>query len=199
MAQKENIPLDIPVKELSDKQVDTILYGNGQERFKINFVNSYGEQHSFRSSYEGVINNLKRRYRETKSEAVRDEIEKYMTSRLCPQCQGQRLKKEMLWVLVGGKSINGITSMSVKELHAFLDGLQLNETDTLIARMLIKEIQSRLSFLIDVGLEYLTLDRPAGSLSGGEAQRIRLATQVGSSLVGVSMCWMNQHWLASPG
>ena len=91
----------------------------------------------------------------------------------------------MLWVLVGGKSINGITSMSVKELHAFLDGLQLNETDTLIARMLIKEIQSRLSFLIDVGLEYLTLDRPAGSLSGGEAQRIRLATQVGSSLVGV--------------
>jgi excinuclease ABC subunit A len=185
MAQKENIPLDIPVKELSDKQVDTILYGNGQERFKINFVNSYGEQHSFRSSYEGVINNLKRRYRETKSEAVRDEIEKYMTSRLCPQCQGQRLKKEMLWVLVGGKSINGITSMSVKELHAFLDGLQLNETDTLIARMLIKEIQSRLSFLIDVGLEYLTLDRPAGSLSGGEAQRIRLATQVGSSLVGV--------------
>jgi excinuclease ABC subunit A len=185
MAQKENIPLDIPVKELSDKQVDTILYGNGQERFKINFVNSYGEQHSFRSSYEGVINNLKRRYRETKSEAVREEIEKYMTSRICPQCQGQRLKKEMLWVLVGGKSINGITSMSVKELHAFLDGLQLNETDTLIARMLIKEIQSRLSFLIDVGLEYLTLDRPAGSLSGGEAQRIRLATQVGSSLVGV--------------
>lgn len=185
MAQKENIPLDIPVKELSDKHIDTILYGNGQERFKINFVNSYGEQHSFRSSYEGVINNLKRRYRETKSEAVREEIEKYMTSRICPQCQGQRLKKEMLWVLVGGKSINGITSMSVKELHAFLDGLQLNETDTLIARMLIKEIQSRLSFLIDVGLEYLTLDRPAGSLSGGEAQRIRLATQVGSSLVGV--------------
>jgi excinuclease ABC subunit A len=102
MAQKENIPLDIPVKELSDKHIDTILYGNGQERFKINFVNSYGEQHSFRSSYEGVINNLKRRYRETKSEAVREEIEKYMTSRICPQCQGQRLKKEMLWVLVGG-------------------------------------------------------------------------------------------------
>lgn len=185
MAEKEKIPLDLPLKDLSEKQINTILYGNGEERFKINYVNSYGEQHSFRSSYEGVINNLRRRYRETKSDAARDEIEKYMTSRLCPECQGQRLKKEMLWVLVGGKSINGITSMSVKQLYAFLEGLHLNETDALIARMLVKEVQSRLRFLIDVGLEYLTLNRAAGSLSGGEAQRIRLATQVGSSLVGV--------------
>lgn len=185
MAQKEGIALDLPLKDLSEEQINTILYGNGPERFKINYVNSYGEKHSFRSSYEGVVNNLRRRYRETKSEAARDEIGKYMTSRLCPQCQGQRLRKEILWVLVGHKSINEITSMSVKQLYGFLEGLELNETDALIARLVIKEILSRLQFLIDVGLEYLTLNRAAGSLSGGEAQRIRLATQVGSSLVGV--------------
>ncbi len=185
MAERQKIPMDLPLKEVSKKQLNIILYGNGDERFKINYVNSYGEQHSFRSSYEGVINNLKRRYQETKSDASREEIEKYMTASLCPQCKGKRLKREMLWVLIGDKSINDITSMSVNQAAEFFENLHLNEKDTLIARQVIKEIQSRLNFLIDVGLDYLTLDRAAGSLSGGEAQRIRLATQVGSSLVGV--------------
>jgi excinuclease ABC subunit A len=185
MAERAGIPMDVPLKDLSKKQINTILYGNGEERFKINYINSYGEQHSFRSSYEGVMNNLKRRYQETKSDASREEIEKYMTSSLCPECQGQRLKKEMLWVLVGGQSIYQVTSMSVKQGAKFFEQLQLNQKDALIARLVIKEINSRLNFLVDVGLDYLTLDRSAGSLSGGEAQRIRLATQVGSSLVGV--------------
>ncbi len=185
MAERQKIPMDLPLKEVSKKQLNIILYGNGEERFKIDYVNSYGEKHSFRSSYEGVINNLKRRYHETKSDASREEIEKYMTASLCPQCKGKRLKREILWVLIGGKSINDITSMSVNQAAEFFENLRLNEKDTLIARQVIKEIQSRLKFLIDVGLDYLTLDRAAGSLSGGEAQRIRLATQVGSSLVGV--------------
>ncbi len=185
MAERQKIPIDMPLKELSKKQLNVILYGNGEERFKISYVNSYGERHSFRSSYEGVMNNLQRRYHETKSDASREEIEKYMTTSLCPQCKGQRLKREMLWVLIGSKSINDITCMSINQATEFFQHLQLNEKDTLIARQIIKEIQSRLKFLIDVGLDYLTLDRAAGSLSGGEAQRIRLATQVGSSLVGV--------------
>ncbi|KUG03853.1 excinuclease abc subunit a [hydrocarbon metagenome] len=185
MAERQQIPMDVPLKELSKKQLNTILYGNGEERFKINYINSYGERHSFRSSYEGVLNNLKRRYHETKSDASREEIEKYMTASLCSQCQGKRLKREMLWVLIGNRSINDITSMAVNQANGFFEDLRLNEKDTLIARQVIKEIQSRLKFLMDVGLDYLTLDRAAGSLSGGEAQRIRLATQVGSSLVGV--------------
>ncbi len=185
MADRQQIPMNVPLKELSKKQLNTILYGNGEERFKINYINSYGERHSFRSSYEGVMNNLKRRYHETKSDASREEIEKYMTTSLCPQCKGKRLKREMLWVLIESKSINDITSMAVNKAARFFEDLKLNERDTLVARQVIKEIQSRLKFLIDVGLDYLTLDRAAGSLSGGEAQRIRLATQVGSSLVGV--------------
>jgi len=185
MAQKHKIPLDQPVKDLSRKQRDIILYGNGEERFKVNYTNSYGEASSFRSSYEGVINNLKRRYHETKSEAMREEIEKYMTSSLCPRCQGKRLKQEILWVLLEHKSISEVSSMSVREACRFLTELQLNEREAYISRQIIKEIKERLTFLVDVGLDYLTLDRAAGTLSGGEAQRIRLATQVGSSLVGV--------------
>jgi excinuclease ABC subunit A len=185
MAEKNRIPMDIPLKELSKQQLNTILYGNGGERIKITYTNSYGETGVFRSSFEGIINNLARRYQETKSDAARDEIEKYMKTRLCPACKGKRLREEILWVLIAGLSINDLTAMQVKESMDFFAGLRLNEREELIARQVVKEINERLNFLVDVGLDYLTLNRPAGSLSGGEAQRIRLATQVGSSLVGV--------------
>ena len=185
MAEKHKIPLDKPLKELNKKQIHTILYGNGDERFKLTYTNSYGETSSFRSSYEGIVNNLSRRYQETKSDASREDIERYMTSTLCTKCEGKRLREEVLWVLVGGQSINNLTSLSVRDARNFFQQLDLNEREAVIARQVIKEISERLNFLIDVGLDYLTLDRSAGSLSGGEAQRIRLATQVGSSLVGV--------------
>ena len=185
MAEKNDIPLDKPVKELSDDQVDAILYGKNGERIRVNYVNSYGEKNSFTSSFEGVVTNLRRRYLETKSDASREEIEKYMTTTLCPRCRGKRLREEILWVLIGDKSINDVTSLSIRECYQFFESLALSPREHIIARQVIKEIQERLKFLIDVGLDYLTMDRPAGSLSGGEAQRIRLATQVGSSLVGV--------------
>ncbi|MDD2620744.1 MAG: excinuclease ABC subunit UvrA [Syntrophomonadaceae bacterium] len=185
MAEKNGIPMDVPLKNLSQKQIDIILFGNDGERIKIVYTNSYGETGTFRSSFEGVINNMSRRYHETKSDASREDIEKYMSSNLCPLCQGKRLKKEVLWVLIGGKNISELTSLSVRQAMEFFNGLQLSERENFIARQVIKEIGERLTFLIDVGLDYLTLDRMAGSLSGGEAQRIRLATQVGSSLVGV--------------
>lgn len=184
-AEQYGIPMDRPLKELNEKQLQVILYGNGGERFKISYTNSYGEKGSFRSRYEGIINNLNRRYHETKSDASREDIEKYMTTSLCPTCQGKRLRQEILWVLLGGRSITDVTALSVQEVIAFFEQLQLDQREMVIARQVTKEIKERLSFLMDVGLDYLTLDRSAGSLSGGEAQRIRLATQVGSSLVGV--------------
>jgi excinuclease ABC subunit A len=185
MAEKEGIPIDVPVKELTPEQVNIILYGNGGERIQIDYTNSWGEKGSFRSAFEGVINNLNRRYQETKSDASREDIEKYMTSRLCPSCGGKRLREEILWVLLGESSINDVTALSVRDALQFFNTLKLTEREKLIARQITKEIRERLNFLVDVGLDYLTLDRAAGSLSGGEAQRIRLATQVGSSLVGV--------------
>jgi len=185
VSEKYGIPMDQPLDTLSPEKVDIILYGNQGEQFRIQYTNSYGETGTFHTRYEGVINTLKRRYQETKSEQAREEMEKYMTITLCPGCQGQRLRPEILSVLLGDKSIAEVTAMAVREAMDFLRGLQLDEREAIIGRQVIKEITERLRFLIDVGLDYLTLDRPAGSLSGGEAQRIRLATQVGSSLVGV--------------
>ncbi|NLB89034.1 MAG: excinuclease ABC subunit UvrA, partial [Syntrophomonadaceae bacterium] len=185
MARINKIPMDKPLKELSKEQLEIILYGNGDEQFKVTYVNNYGDTRTFRTSYEGIVNNLARRYAETKSEYMREEIEKYMTTSLCPECKGKRLKPEILWVLIDGKSINDVTAMSVRECLDFFDNLYLDEREAIIGRQIVKEIKERLSFLVDVGLDYLTLERSAGTLSGGEAQRIRLATQVGSSLVGV--------------
>ena len=185
MSEKYGIPMDKPLNELSPEQINIILYGNNGEQFKINYTNSYGETGSFYTRYEGVINTLKRRYQETKSDLAREEMEKFMTISRCPACHGQRLRPEILSVLLGDKSIADLTSMAIYEAMEFLSGLQLDQREAFIGRQVIKEIAERLHFLIDVGLNYLTLDRPAGSLSGGEAQRIRLATQVGSSLVGV--------------
>lgn len=185
MSEKYKIPMDKPLNELTPEQIDIILNGTNGEAFKINYTNSYGETGSFHTRYEGVINTLKRRYQETKSDQAREEMEKYMTISLCPGCGGQRLRPEILSVLLEGKSIAEVTAMAVREVMEFLSDLQLDEREAFIGKQVIKEISERLHFLIDVGLDYLTLDRPAGSLSGGEAQRIRLATQVGSSLVGV--------------
>ncbi|MEA4924964.1 MAG: excinuclease ABC subunit UvrA [Syntrophomonadaceae bacterium] len=185
MCQKYKIPMDKPLNELTPEQINLILYGNNGESFKLTYTNSYGETGSFTTRYEGVINTLKRRYQETKSDLAREEMEKFMTISLCPACGGRRLRPEILAVLLGDKSIADLTAMAVYEAMDFLTGLELDEREAFIARQVIKEINERLRFLIDVGLDYLTLDRPAGSLSGGEAQRIRLATQVGSSLVGV--------------
>jgi len=185
MSDKYGIPMDKPLNELSPEQINIILYGNNGESFKISYTNSYGETGSFNTRYEGVVNTLKRRYQETKSEVAREEMEKFMTISLCPGCKGRRLRPEILAVSLGDKSIADLTAMAVYEAMEFLAGLQLDERETFIGHQVIKEIVERLRFLIDVGLDYLTLDRPAGSLSGGEAQRIRLATQVGSSLVGV--------------
>jgi len=185
MSEKYQIPMDQALNTLSPKQINILLYGNQGEHFKINYTNSYGETGSFRTSFEGVINTLKRRYHETKSEQSREEMEKFMTISLCPGCQGKRLRPEILAVSLGGKSIADITSMAVRNTMDFFADLQMDERETFIGLQVIKAIKERLRFLIDVGLDYLTLDRAAGSLSGGEAQRIRLATQVGSSLVGV--------------
>ncbi|MGE5397183.1 MAG: excinuclease ABC subunit UvrA [Chitinophagales bacterium] len=185
MANKHRVPLDEPFKNLTRKQQDLVLYGNGGEKLHIHFSSHEGMEHNFWASFEGVINNLSRRYQETQSQAVREELEKYMTSSLCPKCHGARLKEEVLWVLIGGLSITALTRKSVTEVRRFFDELDLTERESIIARQILKEIRERLNFLVNVGLDYLTLDRAAGSLSGGEAQRIRLATQVGSGLVGV--------------
>lgn len=184
-ARKYGVPMDRPLAELSPEQLDIILYGRGTERLRINYVNSYGEAGTVNATFEGVINTLKRRYQETRSEGSRAEYEKYIAARLCPACQGQRLRPEILAVLIGGCSINELTRLSVRKSLEFFANLQFNQREALIARQIMKEIRERLNFLVDVGLDYLSLDRAAGSLSGGEAQRIRLATQVGSGLVGV--------------
>ncbi|NLB18664.1 MAG: excinuclease ABC subunit UvrA, partial [Syntrophomonadaceae bacterium] len=185
LASKYDIPMDVPVGELTPEQIDMILYGNGGEKLPISYINSDGIRHSFSTTFEGVMRNLARRHRETSSEAVKEELGKFMVSNLCSVCNGARLKKEVLWILVGGESITSFTRRSVVEALEFLRVLDFSEREAQIARSIIKEIRERLLFLVNVGLDYLTLDRNAGSLSGGEAQRIRLATQVGSGLVGV--------------
>ncbi|NLU51007.1 MAG: excinuclease ABC subunit UvrA [Syntrophomonadaceae bacterium] len=184
-AEKHGLPVNRPLKEYSRDQLNFVLYGNGGERIPIRYTNSYGETGVFRSSFEGVINNLRRRYQETNSDSIREEIERYMTVSPCPKCQGTRLREEVRWILVGGRSIAEVCSWPVAGIQQFFAELQLSEREEFIARQVVKEIKERLSFLVNVGLDYLTLDRATGTLSGGEAQRIRLATQVGSSLVGV--------------
>jgi excinuclease ABC subunit A len=185
MAERYGIPRDVPLKDLDPKHYHMILYGNGGEKLPISFVNHDGLHHNFYAKYEGVVNNLSRRYQESQSDAIRDELEKYMSSSPCTQCEGERLKKEVLSILVGGESITSFTRKSVAQAMTFIENVDFTEREAYIARQIIKEIRMRLLFLVDVGLDYLTLDRAAGSLSGGEAQRIRLATQVGSGLMGV--------------
>ncbi len=184
LAKRYNFSLDTPVKDLPQHIYDIMLYGNKGELIKIEY-NTKTMSGSYQSSWEGIIPNLARRYRETSSDYTKMEIERYMRVSPCNTCHGNRLKKEALAVKVGGKNISELTQMSVENLYEFIDKLVFDTTKTLISAPIIKEIKTRLKFLIDVGLNYLTLARGASTLSGGEAQRIRLATQIGSGLTGV--------------
>ncbi|MDZ7339260.1 MAG: excinuclease ABC subunit UvrA [candidate division KSB1 bacterium] len=180
------LDLDTPVRELKPEQVQAILYGLGERQIRFKYRSATGKHEStFTGTFEGVIPHLERRYRETESEAVREWIEGFMRPVRCPDCGGARLKKESLAVRIGDYNIHAVTTMSIKEALRFFENLQLNPREMEIARQILKEIRERLTFLLNVGLDYLTLDRPAATLSGGEAQRIRLATQIGSQLVGV--------------
>ena len=184
LAEHYGFSLDTPFKDLPEKVQHVLFYGTDGERFKMTRRNEYG-QGTYQTDFEGIVNNLERRFRETQSSFIRDEITQCMSTMLCPDCHGERLKKEMLAVTVGGKNISEFCKMSVSEGLNFIGSIQLSEHDQMIAHQIFKELTSRLRFLESVGLDYLTLARSAGTLSGGESQRIRLATQIGSSLVGV--------------
>ncbi|HOQ37799.1 MAG TPA: excinuclease ABC subunit UvrA [Acetivibrio sp.] len=184
LARHYNFSVNTPIQDLPSEIVDIILYGNNGEKIKIDYEREYGKG-SFMASFEGVINSMERRYKETQSESMKQYYEGFMSTNPCPECKGARLKKESLAVTVGGKNIYEISTIPVGELKHFFDGLKLTEKQKLIAHQILKEINARLGFLVDVGLDYLTLSRAAGTLSGGEAQRIRLATQIGSGLMGV--------------
>lgn len=184
ISKKYKIPLDVPVKELTKEQINIFLYGTGTEEIELRRPESLGGG-KYKTKFEGVINNLERRYRESGSDYSKSAIEECMTETKCPECNGKRLRPEYLAVTVGGKNISELTDMSVKDELEFFDNLVLSEHEKFIGERIIKEIKERLGFLKSVGLEYLTLSRSSGTLSGGESQRIRLATQIGSSLVGV--------------
>ncbi len=184
IAQLYNISLDTPVRELPQEVVDVFLYGTGDKKLKLHRSSDYGGG-VYYQPFEGIIHNMERRYRDTSSEYSKGEIEECMSEELCPECRGRRLKKESLAVTVGGKNISELTDLSVTDCLDFINGIEFTEREKFIAERIIKEIKARLGFLQSVGLEYLTLSRSAGTLSGGESQRIRLATQIGSSLVGV--------------
>jgi excinuclease ABC subunit A len=175
---------DARFRDLPPDVQHTLLYGT-QERIRFRYQDSYGQVKSWSATYEGVIPHLARRHRETESEEAREDISEFMTSRPCPVCRGARLKPEALAVRVGGKNINEVTRLTIREAGIFFKNLSLTSREQQIARQVLKEIDNRLGFLVNVGLDYLTLDRAAGTLAGGEAQRIRLATQIGSGLVGV--------------
>jgi len=212
MAEHYDIPLDVPVREMNDAQIELILYGTGEERIKIDYTGRDGRRAQWETSFEGIIPNLQRRYKETTSDYMRSRIESYMAYRDCPACAGRRLRQEALAVTVGDESIVEVTSLPVIKALAWVEALRgngngrrrqgdketrgqgdkengkpgaLTARQLTIAHQILKEIKARLQFMVDVGLDYLTLDRSAGSLSGGEAQRIRLATQIGSQLTGV--------------
>ncbi|MGG7060048.1 excinuclease ABC subunit UvrA [Clostridium nigeriense] len=184
LSEEYDVDLSRPVKELSRKELDLILYGTNGKKMKVTYTKE-GVTSQYNYAYDGEINSLKRRYRETNSDIIKSEIEQYMSDNPCPKCNGARLKKEALAVLVGDKNIYEFTKLSIKEELDYINSLEFSEKDTIISDQIIKEIKNRLNFLIDVGLDYLNLSRNSGTLSGGESQRIRLATQIGSALMGV--------------
>lgn len=179
------IDMNIPVKDIPENLLDKVLYGSNGEQIFFHYENDFGQVRENYIEFEGVIRNVERRYKETSSDYIREQMEKYMAQQACPTCKGYRLKKETLAVLISGEHIGKITSLSVEEAYQFFDHLSLSEKEMKIANLIFREIKERLGFLINVGLDYLTLSRAAGTLSGGEAQRIRLATQIGSRLTGV--------------
>lgn len=184
IAKHYGVDISVPIKKLPKDFLDKILYGTGTDEIDFEYESAAGVR-KFRAPFEGVIPTLERRHNETKSQGMRDFYEFYMSNSECPDCKGARLKKEVLAVRVGEKNINELTSMSIDKIKTYLNSLELNKKDKMIADQILKELNKRLQFLMDVGLEYLTLSRSAGTLSGGEAQRIRLATQIGSGLTGV--------------
>ena len=184
LMKKYHFDLDTPFKDLPESIQHIILYGTKEDQVQFTFSGEYGTRH-YDYAFEGVIANTKRRYEESNSETMRDEYESYMTSIPCKTCKGARLKPEALAVTIGNKNIHQVTSMSIGELRTFLLDVELTDRQKVIGEQILKEINARLGFLVDVGLDYLTLSRSSGTLSGGEAQRIRLATQIGSGLVGV--------------
>ena len=184
LSKKYKFSLDKPIKDLPKKIIDIILYGTNGEKIKVTRKSEYGSG-TYNTEFEGIINNLERRFRETQSNWIKEEIESYMSAIPCDECGGQRLSKESLSVLVGGINISELCRKSINDAFEFIMKLNLTKKERIIANPIIKEISSRLEFLKSVGLEYLTLSRSAGTLSGGESQRIRLATQIGSSLMGV--------------
>ncbi len=184
LAEHYGFSLDVPYKDLPKEAKNILMHGTNGKKIKLHRKTAYGEG-SYLTDFEGVVNNLERRYNESTSEYSRGEIEQLMTVEDCPECGGTRLKKESLCVTVSGINIHEFSKKSIKDAIAFLDSMKLNERDLMIAEPILKEIRSRMSFLASVGLEYLTLTRSSGTLSGGESQRIRLATQIGSSLMGV--------------
>ena len=185
LANIYNVSLETPIKDLPKEFLDAILYGDNKNLLEFEYESKYGGIKKHQTYFEGIISNLKRRYSETTSEIAREKIEEYMTETVCPNCKGARLKKEVLYVLVDNKNIMEVTDFSISELINYIENINLTDKQKLIASEILKEIKSRAKFLSDVGLDYLTLSRKAGTLSGGEAQRIRLATQIGSALVGV--------------
>ena len=185
IAQSYGFDVSTPFKELPSDIRSLLLHGSGDELITFWWEDTRGKRHSYQKPYEGVLSNLERRYRETESETVREELLPYMNVMPCPTCHGARLKPEALHILVGGVNIQQVSALSIADCQQFFSQLVLSAKDAEIARRILKEINERLGFLVNVGLEYLSLDRTAGTLSGGEGQRIRLATQIGSSLVGV--------------
>ena len=184
LADHFGFSLTAPWKKLPKKAQDAILYGSGGEEVKFWFMRD-GRKQFYTREFEGVVSNLARRYHETESAYIREEIEEYMGAHPCPACKGDRLRKESLSIKVGDVNITQATRLSVRLAREFFTELPLTEKESFIAQKILKEINERLGFLINVGLDYLTLDRRAATLSGGEAERIRLATQIGSSLMGV--------------
>ncbi|MEX1028696.1 MAG: excinuclease ABC subunit UvrA [Paenibacillaceae bacterium] len=179
------IPTNVPVADLTKDQMKKLMHGTGGEKIKFRYENDFGHTREALVPFEGIVHNLERRYRETGSDGIRDFIEAFMSAKPCESCHGDRLKPESLAVTINGKNIAFVTRLSIGDAKQFFAGLTLTEKEQAIAHLILKEVQSRLGFLVNVGLDYLTLSRAAGTLSGGEAQRIRLATQIGSSLMGV--------------
>ncbi|WP_150270398.1 excinuclease ABC subunit UvrA [Paenibacillus tepidiphilus] len=179
------IPQNVPVSTLTPEQMNKLMYGTGSEKIRFRYENDFGQRKEALVAFEGIVPNLERRYRETASEGIREFIEGFMSAKPCSTCKGKRLKKEILAVTINDRNVADVTDLSIGEAQDFFKGLNLTEKEQSIAHLILKEISSRLGFLVNVGLNYLTLSRAAGSLSGGEAQRIRLATQIGSSLMGV--------------
>ncbi len=185
IAESYGVDLDAPWEDLPEEDRDLFLYGTGGERLQISYRNRFGRRRSYATRFEGIVSNLERRYKETDSDGAREKIEQYMSLRACPVCGGARLRPESRAVLIGGTRIDDFSRLSARRALDWLDQVELSDTDQHVARLILREIGERLRFLENVGIGYLSMDRAAATLSGGEAQRIRLATQIGSSLVGV--------------